>query len=197
MRFQFFTTLLLLAFLGLFLFVSGCSKVPVTSMMKLARVDFETTELSALRAAILLPKGVRPLPGTGRLAVALRQKDGAMENHVFELAEIEDAEALMLNEESGGASRVFAYTLSPQAVRTLDRLRSDALAARASGQTGSKMTLSIAAGACHVAGPPSGPIPITTFLKTEETKSFVPLVRRVDLRNLAGNKPLDLPRCPR
>ena len=197
MRFQLLTTLLLLAFLGLFMLAGGCSKVPVTSMMKLARIDFETTDLSALRAAILLPASLRPSPGTGRLTVVLEQSDGSTEKHTFKLREIEDPEAAMLNEEAESAGRIYAYTLSSRAVRTFEQLRREALAARGNGRGGSKMTLSIAADACHVADPQQGRLAITTYLKTKETRSFVPLVRNFDLRTLSRGKPLDLRPCPR
>ncbi len=59
------------------------------------------------------------------------------------------------------------------------------------------MTLSIAADACHVADLPLRRLNVTTYLKAEETKSFVALVRNFDLRTLAGGKPLDLKLCPR
>ena len=36
--------------------MAGCSHMPVTSMVKLARVDFETSDPAQLRAAIKLPR---------------------------------------------------------------------------------------------------------------------------------------------
>lgn len=197
MGFQLFTGLLMVAFLTPFVFASGCNKVPVTSMVRLARVDFETTDLSSVRAALLLPRTLRPMSGTGRLTVMRRHTDGSVEDHVFKLKEIEDPEVVMLNEETRGPARIYAYALPLEGLRTLERLRHDALRARNAGATGSKMTLGIAAEACHLGPKPAGPLPITTYLKTEETKSFVPLVRNIDLRTLTGGKPLDLRPCPR
>ncbi len=43
MGFQFLAALLLLAFLAPFVLAGECSKVPVISVIKLARIDFETT----------------------------------------------------------------------------------------------------------------------------------------------------------
>ncbi len=97
MGFQFLAALLLLAFLAPFVLAGGCSKVLVTSVIKLARIDFETTDLSALRAAILMPVSLRPGPGTGRLTVAFERGDGSRHDHVFRLREIEDHESLIGN----------------------------------------------------------------------------------------------------
>src|SRR5204863_7774301 len=52
----------------LMLAMAGCSHMPVTSMVKLARVDFETSDPAQLRAAIKLPRTLRPQPN----GVALR-----------------------------------------------------------------------------------------------------------------------------
>jgi hypothetical protein len=58
--------------------MAGCSHMPVTSMVKLARVDFETSDPAQLRAAIKLPRTLRPQPNgvTLRLAVQVGTRAG-------------------------------------------------------------------------------------------------------------------------
>ena len=58
--------------------MAGCSHMPVTSMVKLARVDFETSDPAQLRAAIKLPRTLRPQPNgvTLRLAVQVGRAPG-------------------------------------------------------------------------------------------------------------------------
>jgi len=197
MRVQLLTTLLLLVFLGLAVLASACSQMPVTSMVKLARVDFAATDLSALRAGILLPAGLQPVHGTARLVLVIEPGDGSKVHDAFRLTEAEDAEAAMLTEEAGAGETVFAYKIPPREIRALERFRDNVLAARARASQRPRMTLSVAADACRVANLSGGALPITTYLKTQETKSFVPLARNVDLRTLAGDKPLTLPLCPR
>lgn len=196
MRFEFLASLLLGVFLGLVLLGTGCTSVPVSSLMKLGRVDFETTDLSALRAAVLLPSYLRPLPGTGQLTITLDRDDGTRLQESFGLRETDDPEAALLNEEEGkSGQRLYAYALSPEAARTLSRLRTQAAATHRPG-TKQNLSLAIGAKACHVGKLPAGPLPMTSYLKTPETRSFVPLARNMDLRKLAPTKVLDLAPCP-
>ncbi|MDJ0514576.1 MAG: hypothetical protein QNJ62_14130 [Methyloceanibacter sp.] len=195
MRFQLFGSVLMFAFLGVLVLNTGCAKTPMASMMHLAKVDFQTTDLSAVRAAILLPQGLRPLPETERLTVAVRRPDGSTEDHVFALQAVDDPEVALLNEEHHGREWFFAYKLNAKSVRTLERLRKEVATKRKTGSTGASLTLGISSEACYLATEPSGPLPISTYLKTEETKSFVPLVRKVDLRSITGHARLDLVPC--
>jgi len=197
MRFQLFASMLCIAFLAMLTLTLGCTKVPVASMMKLARTDFETTDLSAVRAAVLLPSYLRPLPGTTKLVVTLGRSDGTTVEETFILRETDDAEADLLNEESKRGERIYAYALPPQAVRTLETARREAKSAPASEKGKRSLTLGVAAEACRVSRLPAGPLLITTYLKTAETRSFVPLTRDVDMRSLTPGTPLTLPLCPR
>lgn len=164
-------------------------------MVRLARVDLATTDLAALRAAVSLPSGLRPLPGTGQLTLVIEPGDGSKIEHAFKLLEMGDAEAAMLDQEAEAGARFYAYTLSPKTVGDLERFRQKVFAARDRAKKRPQMTLHISADACRQSRLPAGALPITTYLKTEETRSFVPLARNVDLRALGGDKPLVLPPC--
>ncbi|BAQ15948.1 hypothetical protein [Methyloceanibacter caenitepidi] len=196
MRFQVLTTLLLCVFLGVVLLAAGCTTVPVASMAKLSRIDFETTDLSVLRAAILLPSYLRPAPDGVWLWIAVSGDDGPKLERKLELVEVDDAEAATINVESDGARQLYAYGLSATATRALDDLRQEALRAKQRGTKGSLM-VSVAADACSTGSVPAGPVPVNTYLKTSETKSFVPLVRNVDLRTGMPDGRLELKPCPR
>ena len=52
---------LLLSRCLIWLLLAGCGHMPVTSMVKLARVDFVATDPAGLRAAVKLPRTIRPL----------------------------------------------------------------------------------------------------------------------------------------
>jgi hypothetical protein len=52
--------------------LAGCGHMPVTSMVKLARVDFETSDPAQLRAAIKLPQALRTRPNGVSLGIAVR-----------------------------------------------------------------------------------------------------------------------------
>jgi len=196
MRFQVLTTLLLCAFLGAVPLVTGCTKVPVTSISKLSRINFETTNLSVLRAAILLPSYLRPSPNGVWLQIAVSSEDGSQLKRKLELVEVDDPEAATINVESADDRQLFAYELSASGTRALDELRRKALEAKQQGTKGS-LSVSIGADACSISSVPRGPVPVTTYLKTAETKSFVPLVRNADLRTAMPDGRLELEPCPR
>ena len=197
MRFQVLTTVLLCAFLGAILFATGCTTIPVASMVKLSRIDFETTDLSVLRAAVLLPAYLRPLPDSARLLVTVERSGAPKIEKSLYLRKIDDPEAATLNVENAGDQRLYAFGLSPVSVKTLEQLRRE-LAATFGQKAGKRnLTLRAAANACHTKAIPNGPVPMTTYLKTAETNSFVPLVQNLDLRTLAPGQPLDIRPCRR
>jgi hypothetical protein len=69
--------------------ISGCSHMPVTSMVKLARIDFETSDPAQLRAAIKLPRTLRPRPNGVALRIAVqvgRAPEEARDFHVARIA---------------------------------------------------------------------------------------------------------------
>src|SRR5262252_5558397 len=79
-------TLIALALLALS--ATGCGHMPVTSMIRLARVDFETTDPAQLRAAVRLPQALQPLPRSMVLRVAVTVGRNTPESRDFVLREI-------------------------------------------------------------------------------------------------------------
>ena len=65
----------------IFWLLAGCGHMPVTSMVRLARVDFQTTDPEKLRVAVRLPKALRARadrsagaePGGGGIAPGRRR----------------------------------------------------------------------------------------------------------------------------
>lgn len=182
--------------LGFLALAGGCSHMPVTSMVRLARVDFETTDPALLRAAVKLPASVRPRAVTLRIGVKLA---GAAEEVLdFRLVEISDpAELLSLRDEIETGAHIFAYRLEPGEAARLALFREQLKAKqKAAGSRGGSLSINIAAQGCH-----SGELPakvmLTTYLRTGETKSFVPLTRDVDLRTVDAKRDLatGIPAC--
>ena len=162
--------------------LAGCTTMPVTSMVKLARTDFTTIDPAALRIAVKLPLGLRPRREGVRLRVAATVADVKQEQS-FVLADLDDAgELLSLAGELSAKSSIYAFRLDPADVPRLVAMREDMLARKASGAKGS-LTLSVGADACR-----TGPLPattlLTTYLRTEPAGDFFPLARDVDLRKI-------------
>jgi hypothetical protein len=173
--------------------LAGCGHVPVTSMVKLARVDFETSDPSQLRAAIKLPRTLRPLPNRIRLRIAVRVGRAPEEAQEFVLRELSTPAELA--REASADSQIYAYRIEDSDLARLLAFRSELVAKKSSGQHGS-ISIFVQPQACKVEELSDGPIYFTTYLRTAETGDYVVLTRDVDLRSLAQARVVDdIPRC--
>jgi hypothetical protein len=174
--------------------LAGCGHMPVTSMVKLARVDFETSDPAQLRAAIKLPKSLRPLQNGMRLRIAVRVGREPEEAREFVLRELLSPGELA--REASADSHIYAYRIDDSDLPRLVAFRSELIAKKSSGQRGS-LSISVKPQACKAADPPDGPVYFTTYLRTAETGDYVTLTRDVDLRSLGQGRAVvdDIPRC--
>ena len=178
--------------------MAGCSHMPVTSMVKLARVDFETSDPAQLRAAIKLPRTLRPRPNGVALRIAVQVGRAPEEARDFMLREL--PEPAELTREAGADSHIFAYRIDDADLARLAAFRAELIArkssAQSSGQKGS-ISISVRPQACKAGELPDGPLYFTTYLRTAETKDYVALARDVDLRSIVPNAAVvaEIPRC--
>ena len=174
--------------------MTGCSHMPVTSMVKLARVDFETSDPAQLRAAIKLPRTLRPRPNGVALRIAVQVGRAPEEARDFMLREL--PEPAELTREAGADSHIFAYRIDDADLARLAAFRAELIAKKSSGQKGS-ISISVRPQACKAGELPDGPIYFTTYLRTAETKDYVALARDVDLRSIVPNAAVvaEVPRC--
>jgi len=174
--------------------LAGCGHMPVTSMVKLARVDFETSDPAQLRAAIKLPQSLRPRPNGMSLRIAVRVGGAPEEARGFLLRELPTPPELA--REAGGDSHVFAYRIDDADLPRLVAFRTELIAKKSSGQGGS-ISISVQPLACKTAELPEGPVYLTSYLRTAETGSYVTLARDVDLRTIAPEHAFvdKIPRC--
>ena len=172
----------------------GCSHMPVTSMVKLARVDFETSDPAQLRAAIKLPRTLRAQPKGVALRIAVQVGRAPEEARDFMLREIPEPAELM--REAGAGGHIFAYRIDDADLARLAAFRAELIAKKSSGQKGS-ISISVRPQACKVGELPEGPITFSTYLRTAETKDYVALARDVDLRSIVPNAAVvaEIPRC--
>lgn len=174
--------------------MAGCSHMPVTSMIKLARVDFETSDPAQLRAAIKLPRTLRARPNGVALRISVQVGRAPEEARDFMLREL--PEPAELAREAGAGSHIFAYRIDDADLARLAAFRAELIAKKSSGQKGS-ISISVRPQACKVGELPDGPIYFSTYLRTAETKDYVALARDVDLRSIAPNAAVvaEIPRC--
>lgn len=174
--------------------MTGCSHMPVTSMVKLARVDFETSDPAQLRAAIKLPRSLRARPNGVALRISVQVGRAPEEARDFTLREL--PEPAELSREAGAGSHIFAYRIDDADLARLAAFRAELIAKKSSGQKGS-ISISVRPQACKVGELPDDPIYFSTYLRTAETKDYVALARDVDLRSIAPNAAVvaEIPRC--
>jgi hypothetical protein len=174
--------------------MAGCSHMPVTSMVKLARVDFETSDPAQLRAAIKLPRTLRPQPNGVALRITVQVGRAPEEARDFMLREL--PEPAELTREAGAGSQIFAYRIDDADLARLAAFRAELIAKKSSGQRGS-ISISVRPQACKAGELPDGPIYFSTHLRTAETKDYVALTRDVDLRSIVPNAAVvaEIPRC--
>ena len=189
MRLGIGTDMLAATVLSLVAALGGCGHMPITSMLKLARIDFANTDPAQLRAAVKLPRVVQPQPQGMALRIGVKLSGGQGEVEEFEdfvLREVSDPkEVLVLHRELDADTHVFAYRLDATEVARLSAFR-DALKKKqsASGGSGGSLTIAIRPQACRSGELPRRPVMVTTYLRTAETGGYVPLTRDVDLRTI-------------
>lgn len=169
---------------------TGCSHLPVTSMVKLARVEFEKTDPAQLRAAVKLPGALRPHAKGVALHILIKMRSGEEEAHDFVLRQISDPSELSeLRAEADGETEVYAFRLDAAEAMRLGVMRENLMKKKqtASGSRGGSLTISIKPEVCRT-GEVTGPLLVTTYLRTNETGGYVALARDVDLRSIVRGR---------
>ena len=168
--------------LAALLMIAGCAGVPRASLQELAKIDFATTDLAELRVGFALAETIRPKPTGVRLDAEARFREGwwssRTERHSFILEATTDPAAPAA--EPGATLHV--YRMKDTDRVRFQALRQSLLDHRQRGRGGS---LGIGMGArefCRTGAVPTGPVPVTTHLRTSETVRYVVLVDRMDLR---------------
>jgi len=170
-----------------FLVLAGCGHMPVTSMIKLAGIDFQSTDLDRLRIAVKLPRALKARAAGTVLRVTVRLANGTEESRDFSLRDVNEADALASEAEQG--NRIFTFAIAVRDVAQLHMFRA-ALIQKQKGGSGGAITIAVRPDACHIEPLPSGPVVFSTYLKTAETDGYVPLARDVDLRRVDSGQDL-------
>lgn len=175
------------------LLVAGCAQVPTPSMWALRNFDPLNADATRLRAAVAAPVALTPKSGGVTLVIEQARKDGSDKRSLKVVLEEVPASAdgpdRAPRVKAGMAAHVFR--VPPKEVAALDAVRAEIRErmAHEPGKWSGSVTVS-AAGCFTGAELPAGPIMIDTYLKTETTPDFVPLVEGFDLRSHLDEKAL-------
>jgi hypothetical protein len=163
--------------------LTACSSIPISSMYKLSRIDFMSTDLKLFRFAITLPNDIKPSPGGVHLDLAYQQGEKPEEIRVIKLEQsTAPADYVGLPNVAVG-QKTYVYRLPTNEVNTLDKIRADAALEKAQGKKGS-LGMGIAAKElCANNKILKAPLLVTTYVLSSENKDYVVLTRDIDLRS--------------
>ncbi|ACL55548.1 conserved hypothetical protein [Methylobacterium nodulans ORS 2060] len=174
--------------------LAACGYVPVTSMLKLSAIDFRVTDPRALRAAVELPKAM--LPRRVVLRFIGRINNGPDQTEEFDLEEINDPTVADVGSVKADR-RISAYRLTSADANRLTAFRSSLFRQKAEQGGRGEVNLEVRTEGCRAGPFASGPVLATTYIKTSETGTYVPLMRNFDLRTIDPKRDLveTAPQC--
>jgi hypothetical protein len=184
--------------LPLVLLLGACGHIPVMSMLKLARIDFKTTDPARLRIAVKLPSSIKPQRDKLRLRITVQIPNSADTVQDFVLSEISDpAELAMLRKDVDAGAHAFAYRLDMAEANKLAAFREELLRKKQEGSRGGGLKIDVVPEACRSGEVVSGAVPFTTYLRTPETDGYLTLAEDVDMRTVVPGRDLvsEMPAC--
>jgi hypothetical protein len=186
------------AVLLIVLMAAGCSYVPLSSAMKLRRIDPLAADPRHIRIAVRLPDGLQVRDGGAVMEIGARRQDKNevnLQKFVFEKSPggpMGEAEGLAPED----GTHVEIFRVAERDIVRIQALQEKIRAWKADAPDDVKGSLSIGASGCRISALPQGPLYATTYLKTEPASPFFAVTRKADLRKLAGSSLEDeLPPC--
>ncbi|MFO1034951.1 MAG: hypothetical protein U1E15_13085 [Hyphomicrobiales bacterium] len=166
------------------LLLTGCTVMPVSSMIALSKVDAMTSDLSRLRIALATPQALQPKPGGVHMDVVVSYGGQPPEKKLIRLEETATAADLVgLPTADKPGQQTHVFKLSQAGIAELTQIRQNASAAKAEKKKGS-LSMGVSAKEFCLAAPlPQGPLYTTTWMLTSETLAYVELARNYDLRS--------------
>ena len=182
--------------------LAACTHVPITAYPALAAINFATTDLSSLRAAVEMPNSIQPTDEGVRLNLNLSVEGDLVEERSYVLQREQASDATVPHPTPVAGRQIYVYRLSQTDQRGLEAVRADVLDRKEDGQRGS-LSIGVAVEEmCEIerrdGETAANNLPVDVFLRTSETDRFVRTLDGFDLNELrAGDDPIipSLPTC--
>ncbi len=181
------------------LVLGGCLSTPLSSLPKLARLDFLTMDFAEVRAGLRQPSALALRPGDFVMTVKTKT-EGSSDETVDRFVLVEAAEPAERHPLSMEAKPGFVLSVWRIAPEDVPRLAAIQERTRVSIKYGPRVRGSIeiaVTGGCVREDIPAGPLPVSTYLKPARDESFITLSANADLRGMITGKDqqVSLPRC--
>ncbi|MEM1365094.1 MAG: hypothetical protein AAGH82_05000 [Pseudomonadota bacterium] len=177
--------------------LTGCMGTPVTSIPSLARIDFETTDVSQLAVAVRVPDGVQSAADGALLTMIISNPDDPNKSQtgrfLMEETGAAKTDPALVSQQRPGA-RVVSYRLKREDIARFQALRALRFTADGERKQGS---LSAMPRLCRTSDWQLRELLVSVYLKTSETGRFVPVVKDRDLRKDLNDETIELllPMC--
>lgn len=191
--------------IGLVLGLAGCAYVPTTSLLRLSALDMLTVDPGQIRVAVGLPGVLNVRKGGAVLQTGVRESASGpaiSESFVLEedktISRTAAPDALQRWAVENEGSRVTVFKVGEHDLPRLRTLQARIRELEAKYPEGVDGFLTVAAKACRISDLATGPLPVTTWLRTRKDQAFFVLTRATDLRGVITEQALldEVPPCP-
>ena len=170
-----------LALITASLCLSACTAIPLKTMYRLATTDPLQLDPQALRTATRMPDWIAPRTDGAKLIITSQAEGKLEQKETFILQAIPlalEQKDLALEAKSG--FNLYVYRINPADLPRLEAFRTNTKALKAAGVK-VKGNLGISVDACRQVVLPEGKIPVTNYLRLDDS-GYMPLVVDYDLR---------------
>lgn len=161
----------------------GCTHIPLSSMIKLRNFNPLTTDARILRVAVRVPDSIEiPTDGVRFILGTQHQQRGAV-NGEFVLEPIVDQQ--LLENSRNKHSTLYAFRIPQGDIDRFNQLREKLRIEKSHDATGE---LEVKADVCRTTDELPDRIPVSTYIKTENTDEFIPLLLNMNVLRGADRK---------
>lgn len=176
-----------LAALALTLGLTACDIPSPATLMALNRFDPLTTDPSELQVAVRIPDGFQAKGNSVTLLATLEETETDPEvTREFQIAQSTSKAEVLDLEDGDGTLKVFS--MRPEDAEALRAFQRQAQRAKEEDRGGS---ISIDAQVCRLTETVPSTAILSAYLKSEETKRFVPLIENFDILSEVTEKDLE------
>lgn len=159
--------------------LSACASIPLTTLPKLAGLNFETIDMSKIELAVRLQDNIGIQEGTAKLAFSL---ENPKFEHLMVLDEPNRALSPYLMRKEKPGYKIYRFEISPEQYELAEIFRKNVLDAKKNTRGKTSMTLNATVGFCQLEkGIVPETIKMTFFLKTAKDRDFYTLVKEQDI----------------
>jgi hypothetical protein len=171
--------------------LTACTHVPLATMVKLSNFDMLKTDPVRLRVAIRYPDSIKIPDGGATMLLTVKMKAGGAKllEEEIEFEEVDSKlEKAELASELKQGTRIGIYRIQEENTPFFKSFQKLILSKSEVERDKLEGNMSISVSGCKISEQLPEKIHVSTFLKTEELGSYVPLLRDVDLKEVMANR---------